>query len=149
MSFWLMKSEPGTYSIDDLERDKVAGWDGVRNYQARNFMRSMAVGDEVLFYHSSAEPSAIVGLVKVARTAYPDPEQFDPKSDYFDPKSTRENPRWFQVDVRFVRRFPRPLPIAEVRRDAGLQDMVLLKRGRLSVQPVTKAEWGRILKAVG
>jgi len=139
--YWLMKSEPATYSIDDLRKDGTAGWDGVRNYQARNHMRGMKKGDLALFYHSSTSPSAIVGVAEVAREAYPDPTQFDPKNAHYDPGSPRDKPRWLQVDVRFKQAFPKPLTLDEARRLPALKDMVLLKRGRLSVQPVTAAEW--------
>ena len=137
---WLMKSEPGVFSIDDLAKKKTAGWDGVRNYQARNFMKSMAVGDEVLFYHSNAAPPGVAGLAEVAKTAYPDPTQFDRKNDHYDPKAAPAAPIWFQVDVRFVRKFSRLLSLDELRGVPALADMPLFKRSRLSVQPVTDAQ---------
>jgi len=137
MRYWLMKSEPDAYGIDDLERDGVGEWDGVRNYQARNFMRDdMRVGDQVLFYHSNAKPSGVAGLAEVTREGYPDFTSWDPDSKYYDPKSTPELPRWFMVDLRFVRRFPRLVPLAELREIDALADMPLLNRSRLSVQPV-------------
>jgi predicted RNA-binding protein with PUA-like domain len=139
-SVWLMKSEPDVFSIDDLAKRKTAGWDGVRNYQARNFMKSMAVGDEVLFYHSNAAPPGVAGLAQVAKTAYPDLTQFDRKSDHYDPKATAAAPIWFQVDVRFVRKFPRLLSLDELRGVPALADMLLFRRSRLSVQPVTDAQ---------
>src|SRR5262245_38266835 len=125
--FWLMKSEPDVFSIDDLAAKKTGGWDGVRNYQARNFMKEMKVGDEVLFYHSNAAPSGIAGVARVCRTAYPDPTQFDAKDAHFDPKATREKPIWFQVDLRFVAKLPRFLALDELRARPELEDMVLFK----------------------
>lgn len=148
MSYWLMKSEPDEFSIDDLARapKQVTPWFGVRNYQARNYMRdAMRQGDGVLFYHSSCAVPGIAGLAEVASAPYPDETQFDPKSPYFDPKSRREEPRWMLVDVKLVRK-TRLLPLDELRTHAALGDMVILRRGnRLSVTPVTAAEW----KAVG
>ena len=144
-----MKSEPDVFSIDDLAKAKnqTTGWDGVRNYQARNLLRDdIAVGDGVLFYHSSVDPPAVAGLARVVRAGYPDPTQFDPKSDYYDKDSPRDAPRWFSVDIAFDRKLPRPVTLPELRGEAALADMVLLRRGsRLSVQPVTPAEWKRIL----
>ncbi len=142
---WLVKSEPETFSIDDLAKKKVAGWDGVRNYQARNFMKDMRVGDKVLFYHSNAAPPGVAGLAEVARTAYPDPTQFDPKSDHHDPKAAPNAPIWFQVDVRFARKFPRFLSLDELRGIPELADMLLFRRSRLSVQPVTDAQFKAIV----
>jgi predicted RNA-binding protein with PUA-like domain len=142
---WLMKSEPDVFSIDALKRKGVSGWDGVRNYQARNFMKDMRVGDRVLFYHSNADPSGVAGLAAVARTAYPDPTQFDPKSDYYDPKAAPERPIWFQVDVRFVKVLPRLLSLDELRGVPALSDMALFRRSRLSVQPVTGAQYKTIV----
>ncbi len=142
MSYWLVKSEPGTFSIDDLERKVVEHWDGVRNYMARNNLMAMKVGDLALFHHSSADPPGVAGICVVVREAYPDHTQFDPESKYFDPKATPENPRWFMPDVKFVRKFPRYVPIRQMRETPGLQDMALVQRGqRLSVQPVTEKEW--------
>jgi predicted RNA-binding protein with PUA-like domain len=138
--YWLMKSEPGTYSIDDLERDGSTRWDGVRNFRARNNMRAMKVGDEVLFYHSSANPPGVAGIARVAREAYPDPSQFDKKSKYYDARSNPENPRWDLVDVEFIARFKHPVALADIKEDANLRDMELVRYGRLSVQSVTKAE---------
>ncbi len=146
---WLMKSEPDVFSIDDLARAKkqTTGWDGVRNYQARNLLRDeIAAGDGVLYYHSSVDPPAVVGLARVVKAGYPDPTQFDPKSDYHDPDSQPDAPRWFSVDIAFDRKLPRPVTLPELRADPALGDMVLLRRGsRLSVQPVTAAEWKRIV----
>lgn len=142
MRHWLMKSEPNDYSIDDLERDGTTHWDGVRNYQARNLMRDqMSVGDAVLFYHSQLRPPGVVGLAEVVRDAYPDHTAWDPDSKYFDPKSSPEDPRWFMVDIAFVRKFNRMVTIDEMRERPELEDMVLLKRSRLSVQPVTPQEF--------
>ena len=146
--YWLMKSEPDAFSIDDLERIGTEPWNGVRNYQARNHMRQMQVGDGVLFYHSSCAVPAIVGVARVASTAYPDPTQFDPKSDYFDAKSTREEPRWSLVDVAFERKLARPIPLEEIKRhaDALGEGFALTQRGsRLSVSPVSAAQWKLLL----
>ena len=144
-AFWLMKSEPEVFGIDDLARQKTEGWNGVRNYQARNFMKSMAVGDHVLFYHSNADPPGVAGTAVVCRTAYPDPTQFDPKSDYHEPRATKAAPVWFQVDLRFVAKLPRFLPLDELRGMPEIQEMALFKRSRLSVQPVTAAQWKAIV----
>jgi predicted RNA-binding protein with PUA-like domain len=147
MASWLMKSEPDVFGIDDLERKGVEHWDGVRNYQARNHMRSMKVGDRVLFYHSSADPPGVAGLARVCKEAYPDFTAWDPKSKYHDPKSTPDAPRWFMVDVEFVERFPRLVPLDELRQTPGLEDMLVLRRGmRLSVQPVAARELQLICK---
>jgi len=149
MRYWLMKSEPDEASIDDLAGapHRTLPWTGVRNYQARNFMRdSMQVGDGVLFYHSSCAEPGIAGLAKVASSVYPDPTQFDPKSPYFDPKSTHENPRWLLVDVVFVKKSPL-VPLAALREHPELADMrVLAKGNRLSITPVTAEEWDFITK---
>jgi predicted RNA-binding protein with PUA-like domain len=147
MNHWLMKSEPDTFSIDDLKRKKREAWDGVRNYQARNFMRDeMRVGDEVFFYHSNCAEPGIAGLAKVASDAYPDPSQFDPKSNYFDPGSSRDNPRWMLVDVTFVKKLKRVITLDELKNHKALADMRLLRKGnRLSVMPVEAAEWKYIL----
>ena len=142
---WLMKSEPEVFSIDALAEKGVAGWDGVRNYQARNFMKDMRVGDKVLFYHSNAFPPGVAGLAEVAKTAYPDPTQFDPKDGHYDPKATPGKPVWFQVDVRFVKKFPRLLSLDELRGIPAIADMDLFRRSRLSVQPVTAAQWNTIV----
>lgn len=149
MRYWLMKSEPDAFSIDDLQKVKIEPWSGVRNYQARNFMwKEMTLGDDILFYHSNAKIPGIAGLAKVASAAYPDPTQFDPESDYWDPKATPEKPRWFLVDVSFVRTFKRVLSLETLKANAEiLGDFVLLNRGtRLSVLPVSKAQWQTILK---
>jgi predicted RNA-binding protein with PUA-like domain len=143
---WLMKTEPDVFSIDDLAKKRVGGWDGVRNYQARNYMKDMRVGDKILFYHSSCTPPGVAGLAEVAKLAYPDPSQFDRKSDYFDPKATTDKPIWFQVDVKFMKKLPRLLALDELRGAPALSGMVLLKRGsRLSVQPVTPEQYDAVL----
>ena len=147
--YWLMKSEPSVFSIDDLAASPrhTTCWDGVRNYQARNFMRSMRGGDQVLFYHSNADPPAVAGIAEVVKEAYPDPTQFDRQHGHYDPASDLSSPRWDMVDIRFVRKFPHPLPLDELRKDRQLKGMELLRKGsRLSVQPVTESEWTHILK---
>lgn len=147
MRYWLMKSEPESYSIDDLKRDKTTQWSGVRNYQARNIMRSMKSGDQVLFYHSSTKPPGIAGLAKVVATTHADTTQFDSKSPYFDGKATKTKPIWECVDVGFVKKFAQLITLDELRKSKALKDMAVLQRGsRLSVQPVTKAEFEAILK---
>jgi predicted RNA-binding protein with PUA-like domain len=147
MAHWLMKSEPSEVSIDDLAAAKRVPWFGVRNYQARNFMRdSMKVGDGVLFYHSSCAEPGVAGLAEVASPAYPDETQFDAQGKYFDPKATRETPRWFNVDVSLVKK-TKLLPLAAMRGDTVLASMILLKPGnRLSITPVTAAEWRAVLR---
>ena len=147
MKYWLMKSEPSEVSIDDALRIGAAPWFGVRNYQARNFMRDqMQVGDGVLFYHSSCDEPGVVGIAEVASTPYPDSTQFDVKSHYFDPKATPENPRWILVDVKAIRK-TRVLSLAEMRANEDLASMVVLQKGsRLSITPVTAAEWKVVLK---
>ena len=148
--YWLMKSEPGAYSIEDLERDGAEPWDGVRNYQARNYMREMAEGDLVIFYHSNAKPKGAVGVAKISREAYPDPTQFDRKSKYYDPKSDPEDPRWSLVDVSFVERFRDVLTLQSLKEDAALDGMVVTQKGsRLSVQPVEKKHFKRVLSLAG
>lgn len=142
MAYWLMKSEPSTFSIDDLRTKDFESWDGVRNYQARNNMMAMKRDDRAFFYHSSADPTGIAGICEIAREAYPDHTAWDPSRKYFDPASSPERPRWFMVDVRFVEAFPRVVTLAEVRRTPGLEGMALVQRGsRLSVQPVSEREW--------
>jgi predicted RNA-binding protein with PUA-like domain len=146
MQHWLMKSEPGDYSIDDLERDAKTYWDGVRNYQARNLMRDrMEIGDRVLFYHSNAKPPGVVGVAEVVSEAYPDHTQFDPRDPHFDAKSDPENPRWMMVDVEFVEKLPRIVGLPELRTYPELAEMVLLNRSRLSVQPVGEDEFAFIV----
>lgn len=147
--YWLVKSEPEAFSIEDLARspEGTTSWDGVRNYQARNFLREMALGDRVLFYHSSANPPAIVGIAEVVRTAYPDDTQYDKRSRHYDPASKPEAPRWDMVDIRHRETFKIGLPLERLRREPTLKEMVLLRKGsRLSVQPVTDSEWTAIAK---
>ena len=148
--YWLVKSEPDVFSFDDLlaSPDRTTSWDGVRNYQARNSMRDdMKRGDLVLFYHSSADPTAIVGTAEIARDGYPDPTAFDPKDSHYDPKSKRDAPTWITVDIRAIERLKHPLTLAELRGVKGLEKMVLLQKGsRLSVQPVTASEWAIVMK---
>jgi predicted RNA-binding protein with PUA-like domain len=140
-----MKSEPDAYSIDALAKDKVTAWTGVRNFQARNFMRDqMALGDQAFFYHSNCDPPGIVGIMEVAKLAYPDETQFNKKSDYFEPKATRDKPVWFHVDVKFVRKVP-IVPLEELRKHKALANMRILQRGnRLSITPVDPREWAFI-----
>jgi predicted RNA-binding protein with PUA-like domain len=151
MSYWLMKSEPDEFSIDDLVAvpTQTVAWFGVRNYQARNFMRDqMKLGDKVMFYHSSCDEPGVAGLAEVCSAPYPDATQFDTKSKYFDAKSKRDEPRWMLVDVKLVKK-TRLLSLAEMRETAGLEDMVILRRGnRLSITPVTAAEWKVVQKSM-
>lgn len=148
--YWLMKSEPDVYGIDDLQRDGQEPWDGIRNYEARNFMRDqMRVGDFALFYHSNAKPPSIVGLMKIASEPYSDPTQFDPENHYFDPQSSKDNPRWQLVDVDFHSKFEQPISRDELAKDPILSDMQLFKRNRLSITPVTEEEFFRILDLAG
>jgi predicted RNA-binding protein with PUA-like domain len=148
-NYWLMKSEPGEFSIDDLKelRPRTEPWDGVRNYQARNMMRDeMKPGDQAFFYHSACEEPGIVGIMKIAGESYPDPTAFDPKDKHFDPRSDQENPRWFLVDVKFVRKLARTISLSELKEHDAIADMVLLRRGnRLSIMPVSKNDWNYIL----
>lgn len=149
--YWLMKSEPSTFSLDDLAKSpaQTTCWDGVRNYQARNFMRSMAIGDQVLFYHSNADPPAVVGIAEVVKTAYADPTQFDKKNKHYDSGSTPSSPRWDMVDIKYVRKFSHPVTLDQLRKDTKLKGMVLLQKGsRLSVQPVRLPEWEHILSLI-
>jgi predicted RNA-binding protein with PUA-like domain len=150
---WLFKSEPSTFSIHDLAaaKDKTTCWDGVRNYQARNLLRDeIQVGDLVLFYHSSCDPTAVVGTAKVVRSGYPDHTAWDKKSDHYDPKASAENPIWSMVDIRLVDVFDTPVTLTELRAAPALKDMMLLKRGsRLSVQPVTAAEFDAVVRLAG
>ena len=146
MNYWLFKSEPTTYGIDHLEKDKVTAWSGVRNYQARNYMRdSMRKGDRAFFYHSSCEVPGIAGLIEISRAAYPDETQFDRKSKQYDSAATRDNPRWLNVEVKFVKK-TRVVGIPELRGYKALKDMMVLQRGnRLSITPVTQVEWDCIM----
>jgi len=147
--FWLLKSEPHAYSIDDLKRDRVEPWDGVRNFAARNHMRAMKRGELAFFYHSSTKPPGAVGLCRVVREAYPDPSQHDPKCKYFDPKSKPDNPRWSMVDVEYLSHLPQMVTLEEIKAEAKLAEMVLVKRSRLSVQPVRRKEFEMIVKMGG
>jgi len=149
MNYWLMKSEPECYSIDDLKRDKVEHWDGTRNYQVRNMMRDdMSVGDLALFYHPNAgKETGCVGVMKVHSKAYPDPTQFDPKSDHPDLKSDPENPRWLCVDMKYIEHLPRLVSLQEIKLDPKFADMPLVKKGnRLSVFPIKKVHFDRVCK---
>jgi len=145
---WLMKSEPDVYSIRDLERDGTTSWEGVRNYQARNLMREMAVGDAVLFYHSNANPPGVAGLARVAREAYPDPFAWKKGHRYHDPKSSPEEPRWWMVDIEYVDTLPNFVTLDDLKSAPGLEEMVVTKRSRLSVQPVRPEEFD-IVVALG
>ncbi len=146
---WLFKSEPSSYSYDDLESedDQTAEWDGVRNYQARNFIRDdMAVGDQVLFYHSNAKPPGVVGIARIVREGYPDTTAWDSNSRYYDPKSNPANPTWMMVDIKADRRLPRFISLNELKANPALVDMMVTKRGqRLSVQPVKPEEWAEVI----
>lgn len=146
--YWLMKCEPSAYTIDDLARDKTSSWEGVRNYQARNFMRDqMQVEDGVLFYASNADPSGVVGLASIARPGYPDAFAWKKGHKYFDPDSRADAPTWYMVDIRFVERFPAIVPLGVLKETKGLEDMVVIKKGsRLSIQPVTKAEYDIVVR---
>ena len=146
MTFWLMKSEPDTYSIDAMKAEGTGMWEGVRNYQARNFMRKMSKGDLVLFYHSSTKPAGVAGIVRVAREAYVDPTQFDQKSPYFDKKQPDE-PRWDCVDVAFVERFEALVPLSALKDEKSLSEMAVVQKGsRLSVSPVLKKHFVKVLR---
>ncbi len=147
MKYWLMKSEPDVFSIDDLKRNKTTLWEGVRNYQARNFMmKDMAIGDKVLFYHSNAEPPGIAGVATVSRLAVPDPLQFDKKSEYYDKKATQEKPIWYCVEVKFLEKFKSLFSLAEIKADEKLKNMMVIQKGsRLSITPVDKKDFDHIL----
>ena len=146
--YWLMKCEPAAYSIDDLARDGVTTWEGVRNYQARNFLRDqMQVGDGVLFYASNADPSGVTGLAEIARPGYPDAFAWKKGHKYFDAASTPDKPLWYLVDIKFVERFPEIVPLDVLKKTAGLEQMMVIRKGaRLSVQPVTKGEFDIVSK---
>lgn len=148
MNYWLMKSEPSCYSIDDLKKDKKTAWDGVRNYQVRNMMRdNMRKGDKALFYHSNANEIGVVGTMTISSGAYPDSTQFDPKSDHPDPKSDPKDPTWLLVDVKFEKKFPRTITLSEIKNDPKLSGMVVAQKGsRLSITPVRKEHYEKILK---
>jgi predicted RNA-binding protein with PUA-like domain len=153
MNYWLMKSEPEAFSIDDLKAkpESTEHWDGIRNYQARNFMRDdMKVGDKVLFYHSNCEEPGVVGIAEVASEAYPDHTAFDPAGKYYDPKSKEDSPSWVMVDVKFIEKFPRTVSLREIKTVSGLSDMRLVQKGnRLSIMPVEKSEFDTIVKMAG
>ncbi|MBU0475747.1 MAG: EVE domain-containing protein [Bacteroidetes bacterium] len=148
MKYWLVKSEPNAYSIDDLARDKITHWDGVRNYQARNFMRDeMKIGDKVLFYHSNTETPAVVGVCEVVKEGYPDFTAFDPEDKHYDPKSKLDQPTWIMVDIKIVDKLARPVTLEEIKNNPKLQNMKLVQRGnRLSVMPIDKKEFDEIIK---
>jgi predicted RNA-binding protein with PUA-like domain len=147
MAYWLMKSEPETFGIDHLKTRGTALWDGVRNYQARNFLREMAVGDEALFYHSNCKVPGIVGQMTIARAGYADPTQFDPNHHYYDPKSTLDNPRWTGVDVKFGEVWSEQIPLEQLRAMPELEELALVRRGnRLSLMPVSPAQWQAIMQ---
>jgi len=150
MNYWLIKSEPDAFSIDDLERRPggIEHWDGIRNYQARNFMRDeMKVGEEVLFHHSGADPAGVVGVARIGREGYADHTALDPKADHFDPKASKDNPIWFMVDLEFVERFPRVVTLRELKERPDLEGMPLLQRGqRLSVMPVDSRHFGVVCR---
>ena len=149
MKYWLFKSEPETFSIDHLQKKpkQTEHWDGVRNYQARNMLRDdIKIGDKGFFYHSNCTPPGIVGIVEIVRAGYPDPSAQHPESDYYDPKSSHENPRWFMVDVRFVKKFKKMLTLEDLKNNPALENMQVAKRGnRLSITPITAHEWKTIL----
>lgn len=147
-NYWIFKSEPDVYSIDDLERDKVTFWDGVRNYEARNYLRDkVKKGDIVFFYHSNCKEPGIYGICKVVKEGYPDFTQFDSSSKYFDPKSKKENPTWFMVDVKFIEKLKKPVLLEEIKLNPNLKKMRLVQKGnRLSVLPVSKEEYNQIIK---
>lgn len=148
-SYWLMKSEPHVYSFDDLKRDRTTHWDGVRNYQARNHMMAMKKDDEVLFYHSQKTPPGAVGIARVVKEAYPDFTQFEKRSKYYDPNAIEEKPRWYMVDVRYVKKFKTEVSLPDIKTRQALKDMVLVNNSRLSVQPVRRREFDMIVKMGG
>lgn len=149
MNYWLLKSEPTAYSIDDLrnEKNNITSWDGVRNYQARNFMRDeMKKGDQAFFYHSSCKEPGIVGIVSVVREAYPDLSALDPEDDHYDPKSTMENPRWMMVDVKLLKKFDNIISLKQLKENPLLKNLLILRKGnRLSITPVDKKDWDVII----
>ena len=148
-NYWLCKSEPDNYSIDDMQRDGTTPWDGVRNYGARNYMRDeMKLGDGVFFYHSNQKPPAIVGIMEVISEAYPDALQFDPESKYFDPKSSERNPRWINVDMKFIKKLETPISRYALQEDTELEKMELFRLGRYSITRVKKSEWDKIQEMI-
>lgn len=152
MHYWLLKSEPSTFSIDALSKrpKKTEHWDGVRNYQARNMLRDdLKVGDYAFFYHSSCTPPGIVGIVEIMKSGYPDFTAFDPESKYYDPTSSRDNPRWFMVDIRLVKKFDHMLTLEDIKNHSILKNMQVARKGnRLSVMPVTEKEWKTVLQLI-
>ena len=143
--FWLMKTEPDVFSIDDLKKSKTTLWEGVRNYQARNHMMSMKLGDAVLFYHSSTDPSGVAGLAVVSALAVPDPAQFNKKSEYYEPRATKEKPVWYCPEIKFLAAFKNYVSLEQIKKDAALAEMLVIKKGqRLSVQPVSQKEFEHI-----
>jgi len=152
MQYWLMKSEPDVFGIDDLANcpNQTDHWDGIRNYMARNYMRDdMNVGDQVLFYHSNAKPPHVIGLAEITSEPYPDHTAWDPESHYFDPKSSPENPRWVMVDVTFKKKFNKMVPLADIKANPALETMMLRTHGRLSICPVTEDQWHEVLGMAG
>ena len=149
--YWLFKSEPGAYSIDDLVKDKTTFWDGVRNYQVRNMLRDdVQVGDRVLFYHSNAKPMAVVGTAKVIEPGYPDHTAFDPKDKHYDPKSKADNPTWFMVDISIIQKFDTPVTRDDLKADKVASNMAVMRKGsRLSIVPVTEEEWQEVHRLAG
>lgn len=149
--YWLFKSEPESYSIDDMVKDKKTFWNGVRNYQARNFIRDeMKKGDKVLFYHSNSDPMAVMGICEIVKEAYPDYTAFDEKSHYFDPKSKKDNPTWVMVDIKIIKKLKNPVTLSDIKADQKLKDIRLVQRGnRLSVFPIEQREYEEILKLAG
>lgn len=145
--YWLFKSEPEAYSIDDLAKEKKTFWDGIRNYQARNFLRDeIKFGDQILFYHSNIEPPGVYGICEVVKDGYPDHTAFNPESNHFDPKSNPQSPAWFMVDIKFVKKLSKPVTLEEIKANSKLKKMKLIQRGnRLSVMPVTKEEFTLIV----
>lgn len=150
MNYWLMKTEPEGFSIDDLQRVQTEAWDGVRNYQARNFMRDeMKVGDKAFLYHSNAKPTGIAGIMTISKASYPDPTQFHPESKYYDPKATQETPRWYLVDVSFERKLDDIIPLATLKKMPALEDCLLTQKGsRLSVMPLQAKHWQAIMDLI-
>ncbi|MFC7336512.1 EVE domain-containing protein [Haloferula chungangensis] len=148
MNYWLIKSEPDVFGIDDLKKAKREPWNGIRNYQARNFMRDdMEIGDLALFYHSNAKPPGVVGIAEVASAPYPDDLQFDEKSDYYDPKSNPDDPRWVMVDFNFVEKFPQMVSLNDLKAEKALEGMLVTQRGsRLSITPVAKKHFDKVCK---
>lgn len=151
MAYWLMKSEPETYSIDHLQRDGVNMWEGCRNFTVRNFLKDqMQIGDRAFFYHSNTPPIGVVGVMEIVSEAYPDPTQFDPKSEYFDASSRPEKPKWYVRDVKFIEKLPRVVTLAELKSAPGLENMAVARKSqRLSITPVSSDEWRIVLKLAG